>query len=200
MLCRNHVDVAEGVRRCARCGSPFCPDCLVELSGRPYCGSCKGEQLLDVRSGVDRSQLQLASTLKRFGALFIDNLITLIPCYIIMFGILFTIGQRAQQTPNPDPPILLLLLMYIPFFVFPFLYEGLMLSMKDGQTLGKMALKLRVVRPDGSPISKGQGWGRPAMRVVLSVLSFIEYLPAFFTKERTTLHDMVAGTRVVELL
>jgi uncharacterized RDD family membrane protein YckC len=200
MLCRNHVDVAEGVRRCARCGTPFCPDCLIELSGRPYCGTCKAEQLLDVRSGVDRSQLQLASTLKRFGALFIDNIITLIPCYIIMFMVLFWIGTGAQKNPNPNPPIGLLFLIYIPFFVFPFLYEGLMLSMKDGQSIGKMVLRLRVVRPDGSPIAKGQGWGRSAMRVVLSVLSFIEYLPAFFTKERTTLHDMVAGTRVVEIL
>lgn len=200
MLCTNHVDVAQGVRRCTRCGTPFCSDCLVEISGRPYCATCKGEQLLDVRSGVDRSQLQLASTLKRFGAIFIDNLITLIPCYIIMFGMLFWIGKSAQNNPGTSPPVLLLLLMYLPFLGFPLLYEGLMLSMKNGQTIGKMALRLRVVRPDGSPISTKQAWGRATIRVVLSLLSFIEYLPALFTKDRTTLHDMVAGTRVVEIL
>ena len=34
-----------------------------------------------------------------------------------------------------------------------------MLQYKDGQTLGKMALQVRVVRPDGSPITPGPGLG-----------------------------------------
>ena len=73
-----------------------------------------------------------------------------------------------------------------------------MLQTKNGQTLGKMALKVRVVRPDGSPISPGQAWGRVAMRTILGCLWIVDYIPAFFTPERTTLHDMVAGTRVVD--
>src|SRR5688500_19673805 len=98
MLCRNHIDVAEGVRRCARCGSPFCPDCLVELSGRPYCGTCKSEQLLDVRSGVDRSVLQHATILRRFGAIFLDSLLVVIPMYIII-GIVYMTTADGQE-PN----------------------------------------------------------------------------------------------------
>ena len=73
-----------------------------------------------------------------------------------------------------------------------------MLSMKNGQTVGKMALRLRVVRPDGSRISNGQAWGRAVMRLVLGCLFIVDYIPYFFTDEKTTLHDMVAGTRVVE--
>lgn len=193
MLCRNHVDVAEGVRRCARCGAPFCPDCLVELSGRPYCGTCKSEQLLDVRSGVDRSQLQFASILKRFGAVFLDSLLIVIPMYTIM-GIFVFLPATQGQEPNP-----LMNLIGVPFALLSLVYEGLMLQHKNGQTLGKMALKVRVVRPDGSPISAGQAWGRVAMRTVLGCLWIVDYIPAFFTAEKTTLHDMVAGTRVVEI-
>ncbi len=193
MLCRNHVDVAEGVRRCARCGAPFCPDCLVEISGRPYCATCKSEQLLDVRSGVDRLQLQHASILRRFGAIFLDSLLIVIPMYAIMAVFVFVPATQGQE------PNVLMNFISIPFALISLVYEGLMLQTKNGQTLGKMALKVRVVRPDGSPISAGQAWGRVAMRTILGCLWIVDYIPAFFTPEKTTLHDMVAGTRVVDV-
>jgi hypothetical protein len=34
--------------------------------------------------------------------------------------------------------------------------------------------------------------------LLLGCVSIFDYLPAFFTKEKTTLHDMVATTRVIE--
>jgi uncharacterized RDD family membrane protein YckC len=192
MLCRNHVDVSENVRRCARCGTPFCSDCLVDIQGRPYCAVCKSEQLLDVRSGVDRSELQLAGNGKRFAAIFIDNLITFVPFYALFLVVMFT-SAKAGGGPNP-----FIFLLYIPMFAAPLLYEALMLQMKDGQTLGKMAMRVKVVRPDGSPLTSGQAWGRAGMRTVLGCIWIGDYIPAFFTKEKTTLHDMIAGTRVVE--
>jgi uncharacterized RDD family membrane protein YckC len=195
MICRNHLDVAEGVRRCSRCGATFCRDCLVHIQGQPYCATCKNEQLLDVRSGVDRTQMSYATILKRFGAVVLDNIIQAIPIYAMMFGVLFATG--AFNNPGGEPS-LWVLLMYIPAFTIPIVYEGLMLSLKNGQTLGKMALHVRVVRPDGSPISNGQAWGRAAMRLVLSCLWIVDYIPAFFTNEKTTLHDLVVGTRVIE--
>jgi hypothetical protein len=40
MQCKNHPEVAA-VDRCAGCAEPFCPDCLVDIQGQKYCGSCK---------------------------------------------------------------------------------------------------------------------------------------------------------------
>lgn len=40
MQCRNHPNVSA-TDRCAGCAEPFCVDCLVELQGKKYCGSCK---------------------------------------------------------------------------------------------------------------------------------------------------------------
>ena len=40
MQCKNHPEVAA-VERCAGCAEPFCGDCLVEVQGQKYCGSCK---------------------------------------------------------------------------------------------------------------------------------------------------------------
>jgi uncharacterized RDD family membrane protein YckC len=78
----------------------------------------------------------------------------------------------------------------------PVVYEGFMLQ-KRGQTLGKMALGLKVVTPDGGEISRGQAWARPALRLVLGTCMIIDYLAALVTRERTCLHDMIVKTRVV---
>lgn len=40
MECKNHPEV-PAVDRCAGCAEPFCNDCLVEIQGQKYCGSCK---------------------------------------------------------------------------------------------------------------------------------------------------------------
>jgi uncharacterized RDD family membrane protein YckC len=75
-----------------------------------------------------------------------------------------------------------------------------------GQTLGKMARGLKVVRPDGGDISTGQAWVRPLVRDGIGFLSafapcasLVNYLWAMFTKEKTCLHDLAAKTRVVKV-
>ena len=40
MQCKNHPEVTA-IDRCAGCAEPFCGDCLVEMHGQKYCGSCK---------------------------------------------------------------------------------------------------------------------------------------------------------------
>lgn len=40
MFCKNHAETAA-VERCVGCAEPFCGDCLVEVLGQKYCGSCK---------------------------------------------------------------------------------------------------------------------------------------------------------------
>lgn len=40
MECKNHP-AAPAVDRCAGCAESFCGDCLVEIHGQNYCGSCK---------------------------------------------------------------------------------------------------------------------------------------------------------------
>jgi len=194
LACRNHPDVIEGVRHCSRCGGEFCRDCTVTIGDRLYCATCKNEQLLDVRSGFDRSRLNLAGLLKRFVAIFIDYLIFNLPLYFILFRTIITQFRTPGYQPSPYFNFL-----GLPVTVAIIVYEALMLRYRNGQTLGKMALKIRVVQPDGSPLTTGQCWGRAGMRAVLGCLIIVDYIPAFFTDEKTTLHDMAASTRVVEL-
>jgi uncharacterized RDD family membrane protein YckC len=191
MLCRNHTDVEEGVRRCTRCGGPFCGDCMVGIGGRPFCAGCKNEELLDVRSGVDAMTLNHATILRRFGAQVIDRLVIGLP--ILVPSMLYVATGEGEE-----PPFWLNLVNVSILFVV-FFYEAVMMQVTRGQTLGKKAVNIRVVRVDGSPISGGQAWGRSMLRLVLGCLWIVDYIPALFTKERTTVHDMVARTRVIEV-
>ena len=197
LACRNHPDVMEGVRHCSRCGGAFCNDCTVTIGDRLYCATCKNEQLLDVRSGFDRSRLNFAGVLRRFAAQFIDGLIFNIPLMVVFITVIVgTVRHGGRQ-----PPFWLNFIGFPVIFVM-LVYEGLMLQFKNGQTLGKMALKVRVVQADGSPITAGQAWGRAGMRVLLGIFcaGIIDYIPAFFTDEKTTLHDMAASTRVIGII
>lgn len=40
MECKNHSGT-NAFDRCAGCAESFCPNCLVEMAGVKYCGSCK---------------------------------------------------------------------------------------------------------------------------------------------------------------
>jgi uncharacterized RDD family membrane protein YckC len=195
MLCRNHVDVSEGVRRCARCQSPFCSDCLVTIQGRDYCAVCKTEQVMDVRSGTVVGVLPLASIGRRFAAMIIDNILCAIAAGILAIPIVMVGVTTGGMT---DEATGFTFFAVIAIVVFAYVaYEAIMLS-KRGATLGKMAMKVRVVRPDGSDVSTGQAWGRAISRIVMvHVLALLNYGAAVVTKEKTCLHDMLAKTRVV---
>jgi len=40
MECKNHPGV-QAVDRCTGCAEAFCSNCLIEMQGKKYCGSCK---------------------------------------------------------------------------------------------------------------------------------------------------------------
>lgn len=73
---------------------------------------------------------------------------------------------------------------------------------RDGQTLGKMALKIRAVRAeDGLPIGfKGAAmrWLAAMAFGIVALLGMIEVLWPLWDDRKQTLHDKVAGTVVVK--
>lgn len=70
-----------------------------------------------------------------------------------------------------------------------------------GQTLGKMAMGVTVVKRDDGGLP---GYGRAALRCLGGILSLaslgIGYLGVVFTEERRGLADWLAGTRVIDSL
>jgi uncharacterized RDD family membrane protein YckC len=209
MPCPNHPAAEAGLERCQRCRGRFCPDCFVVLRDAPYCSACKEELVRDLRSGVEADVLPLGSIGRRFGALWLDGFLTGMASYAVLIPLMILVvavsgSGDVSSGSEPGGPsdmvaAFLGLLVYPVLLGIPFVYESWMLQAKS-QTLGKMALGLRVVTPSGGAISTGQAWGRTAAKLVLAGCVGITYIPAFMTRERTTLHDMIAGTRVVRVL
>ena len=194
MACVNHPAVSLGLIRCNRCEQSFCRNCVVGLRGQYYCARCKADQVRDIQSGTEAGVLELATIGRRFGAQWVDGLVFMIvflPAYFFLF-----MGAAAASA-TPDVGVGLTVLLTIGGAVLIFVYEGLMLSSR-GQTLGKMAVGIKVVTPEGQDIGAGQAWARALVRqVFFSYFALINVLPALFTKQRTAIHDLAAKTRVV---
>lgn len=202
--CQNHPLVETDLAPCARCGRPFCPDCRVELQRRIYCADCKTEQVLDVLSGVNEAELDLAPLWKRGVAYTVDVVIFLAVAILALALMLALAPPEMKIDPgNPQhnqsvvlqltPPLLNILTIY------NLLYEGLLLQFR-GQTVGKMAMGITVVTPEGRRISAGQAWGRTAIRVLCGRVQLIGLLVDYafiFSTRRTCVHDLAARTRVV---
>jgi uncharacterized RDD family membrane protein YckC len=201
MSCPNHGEREETLAPCARCGRAFCSDCLVLLLGASYCSECKIDLVRDRLAGIVKGQLDVPSILRRFAGFWLDSLVTAAAVYALMIPLFGLMGVGMARYRSEEPPVafmILMLLFYPLAFGIPVVYEALLLQHR-GQTLGKMALGIRVVRADGGDISRGQAWGRAALRLVFASCFAIDYAPAFFTRERLCLHDLVARTRVVRI-
>lgn len=66
-----------------------------------------------------------------------------------------------------------------------------------GQTIGKMALHLRVVTLDGEPVDGVAAFQRTVIGTISAVLFGLGFLPALLAPDRRGLHDRLTGTRVV---
>ena len=195
--CTNHPDVNQGIMRCTRCGRPYCSSCVIRLRGFVYCAGCKGEQVRDIQSGSVTGELELATLGRRFGAMWIDSAIFTIVVMIlaVVLGVALAATSRGPVKAEEGP---LNLIIVITTFVVAFVYEGVLLQGR-GQTLGKMAVGIKVVGADGAEISPGQAWVRPLIRNLFNYFAIVDYLPAAFTKQRTCIHDLIAKTRVVRV-
>ncbi len=200
MPCPNHPAVEKGLDRCERCGGVFCPDCFVVIRDTPYCASCKVEHIRDLRSGLEPGALDLGSIGRRFAAIMLDGFLTNMASSVVLIPMLLFLGVAGAASSDGSEAVagLFTFLWYAFAIGLPFVYEGWMLRSR-GQTLGKMAVGVKVVTPEGHDISAGQAWGRTALKVVLAGCLFMTYIPALVTRGRTTLHDMMARTRVVRV-
>jgi uncharacterized RDD family membrane protein YckC len=64
-------------------------------------------------------------------------------------------------------------------------------------TPGKLAVGLKLVRSDGSPLSTGRIIGRYFSEWLSSITLLIGYIMAGFDEEKRALHDRICDTRVI---
>lgn len=100
MQCKNHPDVAA-VNRCAACAEAFCPNCLVEIQGQPYCASCK---VLGVQ-GQPAAFVQPSIPCKEANEALTYSLIGIICLGIILEPIAIIKALRAKRLIAENPQL-----------------------------------------------------------------------------------------------
>lgn len=186
---------SEGV--CNECHKMFPLDEMIQHGNVRICSNCKPVFMQKLSEGaqINPDELNYASVLTRFGAVFIDGLLL----GAINFGIGLLAGLTAAQAVGVQPKgaAALQITLFAIQMAFGIGYEVLMIG-KYGATLGKMACKIKVVTADGGKVSYARALGRYFAKLLSAFTCLIGYIIALFDKpQRRTLHDRICDTRVV---
>jgi uncharacterized RDD family membrane protein YckC len=147
---------------------------------------------------------QLASWGSRVGATLLDGLILLLPTIgLIALVVGAFLGSDVAG-------VLVLLTSVLIFFVVTILYAPLLMARggeHNGQTFGKQAVGIRVLRDTGEPFDVGWGFLREFVikgllfgvvgSALASIPTILDWLWPLWDDQNRALHDMVASTHVV---
>lgn len=132
----------------------------------------------------------------RVVATIIDSVLLTIVQFLLTLGITLLIGTLGIAAVD-DPAISMVIWLFgmsisIGYAVFFVGYCG--------QTPGKMALRIKVIRTDGGPMIYGRAVKREILgKFVSSVLLGIGYIMVAFDSQKQGLHDKIANTYVIKL-
>ena len=187
---------AMGTTTCAECGQAFPPEDVISLGGVSVCGTCKPIALQRMKEGAALpGQLVLAGFWARFAAKFLDNLILQIPFQVLTIAVVGGLTSSMGEETAAAVSIIISLSYYPVWALYSIFFIG-----KYGQTPGKMALKIKVVTPDGEKVSYGRAAGRWGAEILSALTCSIGYIIAAFDEEKRALHDHLAKTRVVKVV
>ena len=132
----------------------------------------------------------------RFVALFLDWEVLIIPA--ALFGILLAVAIPVIAVSGVQEPLAAALgLTLVLCFVVVLIVYSIWMHGKCGQTLGKMAIGVKVVTTQGQAIGYGTAFLRWISSVVSAIILLIGYFIAGFRSDKRSLHDLIAGTRVI---
>lgn len=112
---------------------------------------------------------------------------------VIMLGIGMGRGSVFSMTPGLSAVTGISFLLNL---VLGVIYEVYFVSTR-GATPGKMALGLKIIRADGSPVDAGLALGRYVAYIISGLLLCIGYIMAAFDSQKRALHDRICETRVI---
>jgi uncharacterized RDD family membrane protein YckC len=135
--------------------------------------------------GGSVQEFELAGLIERLAANLIDSFLLLLP--LLIAAVLLASGGRAMPRQ---------LLQFV-FMAIPVAYHWYFWTRRDGQTPGKFALGIRVIKTDGSPINDVDALIRAIGYNVSAMLFGFGFIWAFFNAKNQTWHDLMARTYVV---
>lgn len=193
-------------RYCSECGRATAPDELAQFGDRMVCAYCKQNYAQKLREGVAPvTAVSYAGFWVRVLAAIIDAIILAIVQGLVQFAVL---GSFVRSTRFGEPgmrpeeflgPMMSMMgTAWLISVVIQSCYEAFFVS-RMGATPGKMALGLKVVRPNGGPVDLPRAFGRYFAKMLSAMILFIGYIMVAFDAEKRGLHDMICDTRVVRV-
>lgn len=187
------LPAASETRSCCECGRAYAPDDLVAFGNSLVCASCKPVFAQKLREGVlPAGATQYGGFWFRFLAVMIDGLI--LGVLSMFYSPFFSIAGF-----DPHDPVRVFVVFGILAgigFLIRMVYETWFIG-RFGATPGKMVCHLKVVRPDGRPLSYQRSLGRFWAKFLNDFTFLIGYVIAAFDDEKRALHDRICDTRVV---
>ena len=184
---------------CSQCGNPAAPEELVTLWNQPVCASCKPAFVRRMQEGnVATTSIQFKGFWIRALARILDSMLMgLIFWPLAMIWLMPLVRAAAANQAAFTANLFafeirfygISVLVWVAYYTF---FHG-----KFGATLGKMAVRAKVVNADGSPITYGTAFGRCFADMLSAVILDIGYIMAGFDPQKRALHDRLCGTRVV---
>lgn len=129
----------------------------------------------------------------RFGALFIDTIVTAVVGGAVV-GFILGFSMAASAINDDDA---IGLVANIAGLIISWIYYAAMESGPKQATLGKMAVGIKVTDLAGSRIGFGRATGRFFGKYISGIILGVGFLMAAFTERKQGLHDMMAGCLVV---
>ena len=195
----------SGTLYCAECGRPSTADELARFGDLLVCPMCKATYAQKLREGVaPAATVEYAGFWIRFVAWVIDAVILMVVGGIVQFATLGSMVNIQPIQPGGDPMAAFgavmgrLGVVSLINLVIACSYEAFFLSSSLSATPGKLALSLKVVRPDGSRLTLGRAVGRYFAKFLSGLILCIGYIIAGFDAQKRALHDMICDTRVVK--
>jgi uncharacterized RDD family membrane protein YckC len=182
---------------CSQCGGFFGVDDMIRHGNAYICAGCKPVFMQKLAEGAEiaTGEMCYAGFWRRFGAVFLDGIILLVPNGLIQFVAAPAIAGAAIQN-NPIRAGLLSLGLFALQMAINLSYEVLLIG-RYGATLGKTAARIKVVTADGGGVSYARALGRYFAKILSSVILLIGYIIAAFDTEKRALHDRLCNTRVI---
>jgi len=186
----------SGILYCSQCGQAKSEQELAHFGNILVCGACKPAYAQGLSEGISTpGAFHYAGFWIRVVAAFIDALIVGFASVAVQAILLPGLRSNAALVGSATA-IAAVGLAYLAGVAIAATYEALFVN-KLGATPGKMVVGLRVVRPDGGPISLGRAFGRYFAKILSSLILLIGYIMVAFDREKRGLHDILVDTRVI---
>src|SRR5580704_13811274 len=175
------------VRYCSQCGQPSPLDQLAHFGDTLVCPNCKNSYVQKLREGVApfRPAFEYAGFWIRLVAALIDGILLFVASTAVQLLLLGSTYRPFANMREPMPPDQALAafgaamgtmaLSMLVGVVIGASYEGFFVS-RVGATPGKMVFGLKVIRPNGGPVTLGRAIGRYFAKWLSSMALCIGYI------------------------